>query len=751
MDLFPSSTGGPSKRTSGGEEDSNHNGASEGAELTINKEYAARFNHNKERAELHRLQEKHGNRGDDDDDDDDESSSDDETEDDEGEQVTADVDAAILTTLAKIRRKDESIYEAGKRVFDEERSLASQSKLLPRKMASGDGNKRKVTLAEYQRTRIQELMKTSDDPARALADATMIQRRDNDTFNSKTDESEPLPFTREQEELRREVTNAFHTSAGDGEEDFFTRKEGDNYGDADDDPESYKKFLLGVLGGKDKEDAVREILRAQTEEAAAGDAPKPARGKAPKVRVEDGTEQENEDFLMNYVLNRGWLENPSEAPRNKVKKERKEKIDDIEVEQGNDGFSDLDSEDSYDSRAEAYENAYNFRFEELEGGEAESQIQSYARNPIGSVRRTEDKRKKEREERAKRKQEEKEEKKREIDRMKDLKRKSIVDRLKKLKEATGSTNVDFERFQLDAEFDPEEHDRLMQVAFNDDYYGEDEDGKPKWDDDLDMGSIVDEDEEGRQAKKGSKAKKKSKSKKDDIEMDADYMGEQVPVEEVEEVGGKKLSKAEKKKLKKREKAKAKKHEGQGDIDVGEEEMNAEVEADADEIMADRLNPAEQKQKMEEAMNEYYGLDYEDMIGDQPTRFKYTPVAKSTYGLTPEEILLADDDDLKGIVSLNRIQPYRENQKRPSDLNTRVKEFRRKFYQDRERKAKQEESKEGEGEEAEEKSKTKRMGKKERQRRKEAGEKAAAAEAAKAGTSTSVVESEERPKKKSRSS
>jgi protein KRI1 len=34
--------------------------------------------------------------------------------------VTADVDAAILTTLAKIRRKDESIYQAGKRVFDGE-------------------------------------------------------------------------------------------------------------------------------------------------------------------------------------------------------------------------------------------------------------------------------------------------------------------------------------------------------------------------------------------------------------------------------------------------------------------------------------------------------------------------------------------------------------------------------------------------------------------------------------------------------
>lgn len=93
----------------------------DGPDFSINKDFAARFQHNKQRAELHQLQEKYGVEGKGgEDEDDDESSSEDETEDEEGEQVTADVDAAILTTLAKIRRKDESIYEAGKRVFDGE-------------------------------------------------------------------------------------------------------------------------------------------------------------------------------------------------------------------------------------------------------------------------------------------------------------------------------------------------------------------------------------------------------------------------------------------------------------------------------------------------------------------------------------------------------------------------------------------------------------------------------------------------------
>lgn len=414
-----------------------------------------------------------------------------------------------------------------------------------------------------------------------------------------------------------------------------------------------------------------------------------------------------------YVLNRGWVENPEAAPKSKKAKSTKAAIVVAKEEENEEGFSDVSSEDSFDSRAEAFENAYNFRFEEMEEGEADTQIQSYARNPVGSVRRKEDKRKKEREERSKRKQEEKEKKRKELDRLRDLKRKSIVDRLKKLKEATGSSNVDFERFQLDDEFDPEEHDKLMQKAFDEEYYGEEGDmKKPKWDDDVDVTDIV-EDDDAAVGKKGKKAKSK---KADDIEMDSNFMEQDEPIQE------KKLSKAEKKKLKKREKAKAKKQgEKENDDEVVEgDEMDADVVITAAQQKEEEmdLDPVKRKERMQEAMNEYYGLEYEDMIGDQPTRFKYTQVPQSSFGLTAEEILLADDEDLKGIVSLNRLQPYREGKKRPSDLNTRLKEFRRKYSQNLE--------KQKEEDEREEKSKTKRMGKKERQRRKEAAENAAQA-------------------------
>lgn len=48
----------------------------------------------------------------------DEDSEEAESEDEDGEELTPAVDAAILRTLARIRRKDPSIYESGKDVFE---------------------------------------------------------------------------------------------------------------------------------------------------------------------------------------------------------------------------------------------------------------------------------------------------------------------------------------------------------------------------------------------------------------------------------------------------------------------------------------------------------------------------------------------------------------------------------------------------------------------------------------------------------
>lgn len=194
---------------------------------------------------------------------------------------------------------------------------------------------------------------------------------------------------------------------------------------------------------------------------------------------------------------------------------------------------------------------------------------------------------------------------------------------------------------MDADFDPEAHDKAMRGAFNDSYYqageegdfaGEggyddedvnyDADGKPTWDDDIDIEDIMDEDEPAAasNSKKSKKKDKKSKNQDDDdgpIEMDADFVdgnegnaGQQ----------NKEMSKKEKKKLKKKlkaaeEKAQAKKAKQQdGDEAVDEDEMNADTLPNIQKEPEVEPKTAEEKKKrMDGLVEEYYGLDYEDVV------------------------------------------------------------------------------------------------------------------------------------------
>ena len=68
-----------------------------------------------------------------------------------------------------------------------------------------------------------------------------------------------------------------------------------------------------------------------------------------------------------------------------------------------------------------------------------------------------------------------------------------------------------------------------------------------------------------------------------------------------------------------------------------------------------------RSEAEKLMDELYQLDYEDMIGSMPVRFHYTQVKPQSYGLSTEEIMDADDKELRQYVSIKKMAPYRERE------------------------------------------------------------------------------------------
>ncbi|KAM0753786.1 Krr1-domain-containing protein [Meredithblackwellia eburnea MCA 4105] len=412
----------------------------------------------------------------------------------------------------------------------------------------------------------------------------------------------PLTFAQESQALKEETKRAFHAADDEDEDDGMDGllvPRSKTKDEKQKEEEDYQQFLKKNVGEKDVEAAL----------------------------------EHDEKFLRDYILNRGWLDRadksiPSykditgddEPAAKKSKKSKKTASaatpEDIESGGAHDPSAHDEDDEEFEEQAEEFENKYNFRFEEEAGAAIQTHSRQLtattARKPTAAVSA----RARARDVAKERKEEEKRLRKEEVRRLKALKRKEVEEKLLKIIEAGGKgvTRLEEVNLDLDGEWDAEEHDRKMKQVYGEEYDGaEDDDFKPEWDDDIDITDIQ------------------------GLEDAEDVEADEMQVDEEDESS---------KKKKKKEKGKRKRDE-----EGFPEELLEAAKAGGDEA---------RKQLLESLMDDYYGLDYEDKIGDLPTRFKYAKVERSSFDLSPAEILMATDAELNSYMSLRKIAPYRQS-------------------------------------------------------------------------------------------
>ncbi|AFZ81400.1 hypothetical protein BEWA_008100 [Theileria equi strain WA] len=171
---------------------------------------------------------------------------------------------------------------------------------------------------------------------------------------------------------------------------------------------------------------------------------------------------ENEEFLKDYILNQRW---------------REDRIDNFTYLDSSKQLDMVDEE--YLEKAEEFEHKYNYRFEEEDG----SKIITYPRNIEDSLRKVDTRRRDKRLERKQRRLEAKIQKDEEIKRLKN------IDKLRRLQDIGDMAGVKLDEniIDLDAPFNPEQHERDMKRILGIGYdrdekddYGSEEDPELWW-------------------------------------------------------------------------------------------------------------------------------------------------------------------------------------------------------------------------------------------------------------------------------
>lgn len=605
---------------------------SEEEAFTVNSEYAKRFQYNKEREELQRLTEKHGDvgvsgTGDGDDDD----SEDDEVEDEEG-VLPGMQDAEFLEALARIRRRDPSLLNADVRLFsqptdedlvaleDERRRRAQEGAPRPKKL--------KDVLAE-------QLLRSHESHENESEDEEEDERRkrEEERRGLVTRSRSALVYNEEQRNLKKEFRAAVASGEANGTRRNIDASNGDHDNDGDNaesdgDDEGGGVFSVksrekvdaedvGMSAGRNKADGVERALERYF-------------GKEEK-------QTEAERFLKNYLVSQGWRDE----------------------DDGRDGIDSDGDDDEFDydevEQAENFEHAYNFRYEEPGGMELATFSRRQAMEQTVRKEKKREARKRARDTKKERLLDRKRETDEEVKRLKNLKLKELQRKIERINEVAGANedNVDVDAAMLEGEWDPDAHDRRMAELFNDEYYNAEdpESGKlieraqiqeiERINEDDDEGGIDGEDGvDGNTAENGSKSSIKT------------------------------FRQAQYKALRKQRRRgldNSLLNAAAETADASPPALRLDASGDLPSEPPSHLRASARK-AYEKALGEYFKLDYEGIAGGQPTRFKYANVKADAYGLEPWQILLMDDKELNQIVSLKKLAPFRDGDD-DDDANT----------------------------------------------------------------------------------
>ncbi|CAK9147280.1 unnamed protein product [Ilex paraguariensis] len=534
------------------------------SKIEINKEYARRYEHNKKREDLQRFEElKKKGLIEHSSNSGSEESSDDSSEED-GLINSSKHDLEFFNALLKVRNQDPVLRNQQAKLFESEESES-------------------------------ESVSENDDSKKDKIEARQDFKKGKN--GKKVKKEKPMYL--------KDVVSKHLIEEGPEFEDTEDKKMGGVKSYGEEQEELRKAFLNAVEEGADEEGDLLKMKESRENEIEDGKGNGEIANKLDQYFGEDGKLDDNMKFLKDYFRNKMWVEEDKGGNR---------------LDEEGLGFS--EDEEEID-RQEDYEREFNFRFEENVG----DRVMGHSRIVEGSVRKTTNARKLQRERKEERMAQAEFERKEELKHLKNLKKKDINEKLRTIRETAGIGEDEaflLDEDDLEEEWDPEEHDRKMKEAFADDYY-EADDVNPEFGSDSDGGEL----------------------EKPDFDKEDELL--KLPKGWDDEYGS-----------------------GDGFLAVRERNLKRSLENDNGQIKVEEVPETSERKKKhkistvekafrDDLMDEYYKLDYEDTIGDLQTRFKYKPVNAKRYGLSTEEIFTMDDKELNQYVSLKKLAPYKEKE------------------------------------------------------------------------------------------